>query len=127
MATLHGRVGQGDPIDNLADVFAEVENFLGRVMPLLTGAFSDLGLRQAFGKKWKELGFGPENFIRRTSEYICQEQKLGRVDAGVDAHYGSEVAIAKLFFWSFRYGLLENAASRSSRKALKAVAAEILR
>jgi AcrR family transcriptional regulator len=62
-----------------------LERFLEQTLPVFAAAQADAELRVALGEHMDEQGMGPHRGVEALGAYLAEEQRRGRVRAGVDA------------------------------------------
>jgi AcrR family transcriptional regulator len=106
---LQKRVGTGTPEQNLITAVGGLMRFHDRVAPMLCSLMTDPELLHRFRQSLNESGKGPHRGIATLGGYIQHEQKLGRIDANVDAKAAATVLMASSFFQIFTTKLLGSA------------------
>lgn len=103
---LEKRIGRATPQKNLALALDGLLRFHDRVAPLLCSLLMEPELLRRFQKSLAASGKGPHLGIRTIARYIEAEQKLGRIDAAVDAKTAAAVLMSSSFFHVFTSRLL---------------------
>lgn len=94
-------VGHGSAQGNLVQALGGIFKFHQRVVPATAGLFAEPELLAAYRNSLKRQGKGPHLSMRVLEEYIRSEQKLGRIDSGVDAKLAASLIMSSSFFWAF--------------------------
>lgn len=104
--SLEEKVGTGTAQQNLAIALAGLARFHDRVAPMLCSLITEPELLQRFRQSLNTADKGPHRGIAALARYIEQEQKLGRIEAQVDAKIAASVLMASSFFHIFTTNLL---------------------
>lgn len=95
------QAGKGTPERNLIAAIHGLMRFQMRVVPMLCSLISEPELLQRFRQSLANDGKGPQRGIATLANYIEQEQKLGRIDAMVDAKTAATILMASTLFHIF--------------------------
>jgi hypothetical protein len=94
-------VGRGSAQANLAAALGGIFKFHQRVAPKAGGLFAEPRLLVAYRESLARQGKGPHLSMAALADYIAAEQKLGRVDADVDAKLAAYLLMSSSFFRAF--------------------------
>ncbi len=98
---LEGKVGKRTPKENLVAALDGLQRFHERVAPMLCSLIAEPELLRRFRESLQAEGKGPDRGVATLARYIEQEQKLGRIHAGVKANSAASVLMASSFFHVF--------------------------
>ena len=99
--TLNEAVGKASPRENLQQALMGIFAFHQRVMPGVCALFSEPDLLAHYRRSLTAQKKGPHGAIARLRKYIVAEQKLGRINRGMDAEIAATTLMANSFFRSF--------------------------
>jgi AcrR family transcriptional regulator len=127
LGLLHRKVGTDSPEQNLIAALGGLARFHYRVTPMLCSLMSEPELLERFRRSLESSGKGPHRGIATLAKYIQQEQRLGRIDKGVNARVAATVLMGSSFFHQFTAGLFGSTSRLGSKRlvqfALRASAA----
>lgn len=115
---LAGMAGQKTPHTNLATAMQGLGKFHERMAPVLGSLFAEPDLLQAFRETLAARGKGPLGAITRIAQYIKAEQKLGRINPGIDAEAAAATLMSVSFFQAFTAALFGSPAPKLSPKRM---------
>ena len=101
LQTLQQRVGRGSPHANLAAALGGIFRFHWRAIPLTASLFAESALHAAYCASLARQGKGPHLSMKVLETYIAAEQRLGRIDRGVDAELAASLLMSASFFRAF--------------------------
>lgn len=101
LQTLRESVGKRSPHANLATALLGVFKFHLRVVSGTAGLFAEPELLMAYRESLARQNKGPHLSIGVIANYIAAEQKLGRIDSGVDAKLAAYLLMSASFFRAF--------------------------
>jgi len=84
LTELWARTGQGDLVANLAGFALAAVDFYTRAMPIAAGVTADPSLLNGFRAMLAEHGTGPHLPIAALAGLLGEEQRLDRLDPGLD-------------------------------------------
>ncbi|SEC18477.1 TetR/AcrR family transcriptional regulator [Terriglobus roseus] len=116
---LQGKVGKGTPEKNLVTAVEGLLRFHGRVATMLCSLMTEPKLLERFRSSLEEGGKGPDRGILTLTNYIAEEQRLGRIGADVDAKMAASSLMAGSFFHQFTQGLLGVGGKMNSRRLVR--------
>lgn len=94
-------VGRGSPHRNLAVALRGIFKFHRRIVPAACGLFAEPELLAAYRESLARRGKGPHLSMGALADYIAAEQKLGRINAAVDARLAASLLMSSSFFRAF--------------------------
>ena len=101
LKTLRESVGRSSPHKNLAMALQGIFKFHRRIVPAACGLFAEPELLAAYRGSLARQGKGPHLSMAALADYITAEQKLGRIDAVVDAKLSASLLMSSSFFRAF--------------------------
>ena len=101
LRSLEQAVGHATPKQNLHKAFKGIFAFHQRVTPVICSLFAEPKLLAEYRDSLLAQNKGPQGAVGRLHRYIAAEQKLGRIDHGVDAEIAAMTLMANSFFLAF--------------------------
>jgi len=101
LQVLKESVGRGSAQANLAAALGGIFKFHQRVAPKAGGLFAEPKLLLAYRESLAREGKGPHLSMGALADYIAAEQKLGRIDLGVDPNLAAYLLMSSSFFRAF--------------------------
>lgn len=101
LKALRESVGRSSPHKNLAVALQGICKFHRRIVPAACGLFAEPELLAAYRGSLARQGKGPHLSMAALAGYIAAEQKLGRIDAAVDARLAASLLMSSSFFRAF--------------------------
>lgn len=101
LQTLQQRMGRGSAQANLAVALGGIYRFHQRATPLAAGLFAEPALLAAYRASLARQGKGPHLSMKVLQNYIAAEQRLGRIDQGVDPKLAAYLLMSASFFRAF--------------------------
>jgi AcrR family transcriptional regulator len=98
---LRESIGSGDPQANLVKALGGIFNFHRRIVPAAAGLFAERDLLLAYRESLQRQNKGPHLSMAALAEYIAAEQKLGRIESGVDPKLAASLLMASSFYRAF--------------------------
>ena len=99
--TLEQARGQRTPKKNLVAAVNGIYRFHKRAVPLLAGLFAEPDLLAAYRRSLIAGNKGPHLAIAALRHYIEAEQKLQRIDQGIDAGLAATILLSACFLRAF--------------------------
>jgi AcrR family transcriptional regulator len=122
---LAGATGKGTPQKNLEKALEGIFLFHQRVTPMIAGLFAEPELLDRYRKSLTQGNKGPRRAISNLTEYIRQEQDLGRIPSQVDAHLAAVLLMSASFFRAFTEQFFGEPAGPPARRFLRQVIASV--
>jgi AcrR family transcriptional regulator len=122
LLTLRESVGKNSAQANLATALLGIFKFHCRVVTGTAGLFAEPELLAAYRGSLARQGKGPHLSMAAMAEYIAAEQKLGRIDSGVQAELAAYLLMSSSFFRAF----MESFSGNAMRPPWKQFAMELL-
>ncbi|WP_223167616.1 TetR/AcrR family transcriptional regulator [Nonomuraea sp. SYSU D8015] len=97
LVRLRKNVGHGDVAAGLTDFTVTAVEFYTRVAGIASGVLADPSLMAGFRRMLAEIGTGPHTPIRVLAEILAEEQRAGRIDAGLDADAAAAMLMGACF------------------------------
>ena len=101
LQTLQESVGRGSAQGNLLQALNGIFKFHKHVVLGTAGLFAEPELLAAYRNSLNRQGKGPHLSMKVVEEYIRSEQKLGRIDAHLDAKLAASLMMSSSFFRAF--------------------------
>jgi len=101
LQALQESVGRGSPQGNLTTALRGIFKFHQRATPSVAGLFADPELHAAYRASLARQDKGPHLSMKVLADYITAEQRLGRIDQGVDAKLAAYLLMSASFFRAF--------------------------
>ena len=101
LETLQASVGRGSPHTNLLRALRAMFKFHRRILPATCGLFAEPELLVAYRGSLARQGKGPHLSMAVLADYIADEQRLARIDSGVDVKLAASVLMSSTFFRAF--------------------------
>jgi AcrR family transcriptional regulator len=98
---LRESIGSGDPQANLTKALGGIFNFHRRIVPAAAGLFAERDLLLAYRESLQRQNKGPHLSMAALAEYIAAEQKLKRIESGVDPKLAAYLLLSASFFRAF--------------------------
>jgi AcrR family transcriptional regulator len=98
---LRESIGIGVPQNNLIKAMSGIFNFHRRIVPSVAGLFAERDLLLAYRESLQRQNKGPHLSMAALAEYIAAEQKLGRIESGVDPKLAANLLMSASFFRAF--------------------------
>ena len=112
-------VGRQTAETNLVAAVNGLMQFQARVVPMLCSLISEPELLDRFRKTLAKDNKGPHRGIATLAAYIEQEQKLGRIDANVDARTAATVLMSCTLFHIFTERVFGSTRRLDSRRLVR--------
>ncbi|MEU0570494.1 helix-turn-helix domain-containing protein [Nonomuraea sp. NPDC005983] len=97
LETLHKGVGQGDVVANVTEFALAAVDFYTRAALIASGLLGDPSLLAGFRAMLAEQGTGPHMPIAAVAGALAEEQRLGRIDPGIDADAAAALLMGACF------------------------------
>jgi AcrR family transcriptional regulator len=128
MKDLPARVGTGTVAATLEEIAAVALAFYAQMAPMTGSLFSEPDLLARHQASLREQGLGPHLAITALAGYLREEQKLGRLPAGVDPEAGAALLLGACFQRAFNAQFLGSAAVvREDTRFVKKLVSTLLR
>jgi AcrR family transcriptional regulator len=101
LQALDHAAGRSTPAQNINRALRAIFAFHRRVIPMLCGLFAEPELLTAYRESLTSRNKGPRGAIARLERYITAEQKLGRIQANIDAEIAATTLMANSFLKAF--------------------------
>lgn len=98
---LRESIGIGVPQTNLIKALGGIYSFHRRIVPAVAGLFAERDLLVAYRESLQRQNKGPHLSMAALAGYIAAEQKIGRIDSGVDPKLGAYQLMSASFFRAF--------------------------
>jgi|SRR5579875_153095 AcrR family transcriptional regulator len=93
--------GQGTPRANLEQIAQAAIDYYDRLIPLATAFFADADLLVRYRQALAQANAGPQRTHERVACYIEEEQRLGRIDKGLEPFYIAALLLGSCFQYAF--------------------------
>jgi len=101
LCALPDRVGTGTVVQTLEELGTVALDFYRDILPIAAGVLSDQDLLAKNQASFKATETGPTQALDAVTNYLIQEQRLGRVSEHVSAGYGARVILGTFFSQAF--------------------------
>jgi AcrR family transcriptional regulator len=95
------RVGTGTVVQTLEELGTVALGFYRGILPIAAGVLSDQALLAKNQASFKATESGPAKALEAVTDYLIEEQRLGRVSAHVSAGYGARMILGTFFSQAF--------------------------
>jgi AcrR family transcriptional regulator len=101
LCALPERVGTGTVLQTLQELGTVALGFYRGILPIAAGVLSDQDLLAKNQASFKATETGPAKALEAVTNYLIEEQRLGRVSKHVSAGYGAKMILGTFFSQAF--------------------------
>ena len=105
LCALPERVGAGTVVQTLEELGRVALGFYRGILPIAAGVLSDQDLLAKNQASFKATESGPAKALEAVTNYLIEEQRIGRVSEHVSAGYGARMVLGAFLSQAFFEGL----------------------